>query len=138
IEEMVMPIRPENRDRYPANWATEIRPRILARAGNCCEGSPDFPHCRAHRAVRRTSRMTTRAFLIPGGPMATHDIIAIREVTNRTSTPKASIKLHLRGARGGTQRVLASTTPMPHNAQAQPAERSEARLQRNVVREDKR
>ena len=22
---------------YPANWLTEIRPRILARANNCCE-----------------------------------------------------------------------------------------------------
>nr|GAT44595.1 predicted protein [Mycena chlorophos] len=32
-----MPIRPENRARYPANWKSEIRPRILARAKNCCE-----------------------------------------------------------------------------------------------------
>lgn len=31
-----MPIRPENKDRYPKNW-TEIRTRILARAGNKCE-----------------------------------------------------------------------------------------------------
>ncbi|MCW3657580.1 hypothetical protein K6L27_05280 [Burkholderia cenocepacia] len=31
-----MPIKPENRGRYPANWP-EIRARILARAGNCCE-----------------------------------------------------------------------------------------------------
>lgn len=27
-----MPIRPENKHRYPANWSSEIRPRILARA----------------------------------------------------------------------------------------------------------
>lgn len=32
-----MPIRPENRALYPTNWASEIRPRILARAGNRCE-----------------------------------------------------------------------------------------------------
>lgn len=32
-----MPIRPEMRDRYPANWKSEIRPRILARANNRCE-----------------------------------------------------------------------------------------------------
>jgi hypothetical protein len=32
-----MPIKPENLALYPANWKTEIRPRILARAGNCCE-----------------------------------------------------------------------------------------------------
>lgn len=31
-----MPIRPENRARYPKNWR-EIRERILMRAGNCCE-----------------------------------------------------------------------------------------------------
>lgn len=32
---------------YPANWFTEIRPTIIARANNCCEGSPKFPECRA-------------------------------------------------------------------------------------------
>jgi hypothetical protein len=42
-----MPIRPENRQRYPANWHTEVRPSILARAGQCCEGIPAYPDCRA-------------------------------------------------------------------------------------------
>lgn len=32
-----MPISPGNRALYPANWKSEIRPRILARAGHCCE-----------------------------------------------------------------------------------------------------
>ena len=32
-----MPILAENRARYPENWASEIRPAILARARNCCE-----------------------------------------------------------------------------------------------------
>lgn len=31
-----MPIRPENKNRYPANWK-EIRAKILLRAGNKCE-----------------------------------------------------------------------------------------------------
>ena len=31
-----MPIRPENKDRYPADWP-DIRGMILDRAGNCCE-----------------------------------------------------------------------------------------------------
>lgn len=31
-----MPIKPENKGRYPANWK-DVRRRILARAGNCCE-----------------------------------------------------------------------------------------------------
>lgn len=33
---MTMPIRPENRKRYPKNWK-EIRAAILERANNCCE-----------------------------------------------------------------------------------------------------
>ncbi len=41
-----MPIKPENLARYPKNWKKEIRPSILARANDCCEGSPKFPECR--------------------------------------------------------------------------------------------
>jgi len=41
-----MPIRPENRARYPKDWK-EISASIRARAGNRCEGSPNFPSCRA-------------------------------------------------------------------------------------------
>lgn len=41
-----MPIRPENRHRYPSDWK-QIRARILERAGNRCEGSPASPDCRA-------------------------------------------------------------------------------------------
>lgn len=33
----VMPIKPENKRRYPSNWLSEIRPAILARAGYACE-----------------------------------------------------------------------------------------------------
>lgn len=42
-----MPISRKNRARYPANWSSEIRPAILARATYCCEGSPAYPFCRA-------------------------------------------------------------------------------------------
>lgn len=31
-----MPIKPENKQRYPKNWL-QIRAAILERAGNCCE-----------------------------------------------------------------------------------------------------
>lgn len=31
---------------YPPNWFSEIRPSILERAGNRCEGSPAYPDCR--------------------------------------------------------------------------------------------
>lgn len=42
----MMPIRPENRDRYPKNWKT-LSLQIRERAGWRCEGSPAFPDCRA-------------------------------------------------------------------------------------------
>lgn len=35
-----MPIKPENLHRYPADWP-DVRARILARAGHCCE----WPGC---------------------------------------------------------------------------------------------
>lgn len=41
-----MPIRPENRARYPKNWK-EIVAAVRERSGNRCEGSPDYPDCRA-------------------------------------------------------------------------------------------
>ena len=31
---------------YPENWK-EIREAVLRRADNCCEGSPEYPDCRA-------------------------------------------------------------------------------------------
>lgn len=40
-----MPIKPENRGRYPSDWK-QIRDLILDRAGHACEGSPKFPDCR--------------------------------------------------------------------------------------------
>jgi hypothetical protein len=43
-----MPIRPENRDRYPADWL-EIRARILHRAERWIPGSMDIvPRCECH------------------------------------------------------------------------------------------
>ena len=40
-----MPIKPENKAKYPVNWK-EIRADILERAGHKCEGSPAYPYCR--------------------------------------------------------------------------------------------
>lgn len=42
-----MPIKPENRARYPSNWKA-ISLRIRERAGNRCEGAPGiYEDCRA-------------------------------------------------------------------------------------------
>lgn len=46
IEIETMPIRPERKALYPKNWK-EIVKKIKDRAGNRCEGSPDYPDCRA-------------------------------------------------------------------------------------------
>lgn len=37
---------PINYNDYPPDWKTRIRPDILNRSGNCCEGSPQYPDCR--------------------------------------------------------------------------------------------
>lgn len=41
-----MPIRKENRKRYPSDWQA-IRAAVRARSGDACEGSPLYPDCRA-------------------------------------------------------------------------------------------
>ena len=41
-----MPVRPENKARYPVDWPA-LSARVRADAGQRCEGSPDFPECRA-------------------------------------------------------------------------------------------
>ena len=40
-----MPIRPENKARYPKDWK-RTADAIRERAGHCCEGSPAYPDCR--------------------------------------------------------------------------------------------
>jgi hypothetical protein len=42
-----MPIKPENRARYPREWAYLSAWLRFFRAGNRCEGSPAYPLCRA-------------------------------------------------------------------------------------------
>ena len=47
-----MPIRPENKARYPSNWKTEVRPAILRRAKNRCEGCG----VKNHESILRTKQ----------------------------------------------------------------------------------
>lgn len=44
-----MPIRPENRARYPKDWKA-ISLEVREAAGWRCEGSPAWPDCRAENA----------------------------------------------------------------------------------------
>ena len=41
-----MPIKPENRSRYPGNWKAIVA-AVRERSGDRCEGSPMWPDCRA-------------------------------------------------------------------------------------------
>lgn len=41
-----MPIKPENRSRYPKDWK-KISKSVRDLAGNRCVGSPAYPDCRA-------------------------------------------------------------------------------------------
>lgn len=41
-----MPIKPENRARYPGNWKAIVA-AVRERSGDRCEGSPMWPDCRA-------------------------------------------------------------------------------------------
>ena len=46
-----MPIKPENRARYPKDWKVVVG-LVRERSGDACEGSPAFPLCRALNGVR--------------------------------------------------------------------------------------
>lgn len=59
-----MPIRPENAHHYQGKTWQQLRQQVLARAGNCCEGSPAYPDCRAangepHPVTRSRVVLTT-------------------------------------------------------------------------------
>ncbi len=41
-----MPIRASEKERYPKDWK-QIVAKVRERSGNCCEGSPAYPDCRA-------------------------------------------------------------------------------------------
>jgi hypothetical protein len=56
-----MPIRPENRERYPSNWSTEIRPAVLARANNRCE------KCKAPNGWTVCREMSGATYMIDEG-----------------------------------------------------------------------
>lgn len=42
-----MPIHPKNKHLYPPKLWKQLRRELLERAGNRCEGSPQYPECRA-------------------------------------------------------------------------------------------
>lgn len=67
-----MPIRPENKNRYPKNWK-EIRQKILDRADNCCEGCG-------------VQNYSTRTTLSPGMPRK--DVKIVLTIAHLDHTPE--------------------------------------------------
>lgn len=58
-----MPIRPENKARYPKDWK-QIRERILKRARDRCEGSPAYPDCRAINGAELRNSLDRRLVVL--------------------------------------------------------------------------
>jgi len=52
-----MPIRPENKDRYPKNWKSEVVPRIRVRSGNRCECTGQCGHMHGGDLTGRCERV---------------------------------------------------------------------------------
>jgi glyoxylase-like metal-dependent hydrolase (beta-lactamase superfamily II) len=49
-QEALMPIRPENRSRYPKDWKAIVA-QVRERSGDRCEGSPAYPDCRVQNGA---------------------------------------------------------------------------------------
>ena len=62
--------------KYPPNWK-EIRAKILSRAGNRCEGTPQYPDCRAENGkphpVTGSRVVLTIAHMLNDDPMDVRD-----------------------------------------------------------------
>jgi len=82
-----MPIRPENKHRYPKDWK-QIRERILGRAGNKCEGIPGYPCGIGNGAiVRRYERRDLLKF---------KDIKIVLTIAHLDHTPENNAEENLR------------------------------------------
>lgn len=62
-----MPIKPENKARYPKIWP-RMRAEVLERAGYACEGSPLYPSCRARQYAVAKWDEAAQAWIIDVAP----------------------------------------------------------------------
>lgn len=60
-----MPIKPENKARYPKNWKSEIVPRIRARSGDRCECEGE---CGVTHSIQPPEATTLRCHAVNGKP----------------------------------------------------------------------
>lgn len=74
-----MPIKPENRARYPKNWKTEIRPAILMRANHKCEfcGIPNHVFKNCHTGCYTTCQMQVEDWTVNDGHKVSKIVLTI-------------------------------------------------------------
>lgn len=80
-----MPIKPENRARYPKNWKTEVVPRIRARSGNRCECTGE---CGITHSIQPPEATTLRCLAINGLPNPITGSIVVLTVAHLNHTPE--------------------------------------------------
>lgn len=81
-----MPIRPENRARYPRDWRAVIVPAVRARSGDCCEGSPAYPDCRVPNHTPHPvtgSEVVLTVAHLHGEPLESRDISRMLHMCQR-------------------------------------------------------
>ena len=115
-----MPIKPENRARYPKDWRG-IRLAILVRAGHRCEGSPDFPDCRASNGHHKSAgdieagglaNTGEAVFGKPAGPAPSGEPISSVDLVNlETLLSDAGVVPQDVKAQFGVLRLAALTVP---------------------------
>ena len=73
-----MPIKPENRARYPADWK-QIRKRILERAGNKCEncGVPNHVYRNRETGDLTSNPMQAETWSLVDGDATTYIVLTI-------------------------------------------------------------
>lgn len=86
-----MPIRPEEKARYPKDWKA-ISLEVRERAGWVCEGSPAYPEC---RAVNREPHPVTGSIVVLTVAHLDHVPENVGEPGNRTNLMAWCQRCHL-------------------------------------------
>lgn len=80
-----MPIKPENKARYPKNWKSEIVPRIRERSGNRCECTGQ---CGIVHSIQPEDATTLRCWAVNGKPHPVTGSMVVLTVMHLDQTPE--------------------------------------------------
>ena len=115
--------------KYPENWFTEIRPAILKRAGNRCEGSPAYPDC---RVKDRKPHPVTGSLVILTIAHMNHDI-----TDNRPENLRALCQL-CHNTHDALKRAGNRWRKQRKHQLRLPIKESEHRMEKNIMTTDKK